>query len=338
MLAITVLGTGCAQALSTQPAGAVTAPTTWLCRPGQPDNPCGGNSGAPVDCFYVYPTVSLDPGANSDLRPGLEERTVAAQQAAPFSSACTVWAPMYRQSTLRGLFAASDPTARNAALERAYQDVVNAWTDYLTHHNRGRGVVLIGHSQGTYLLRALIRERIENTTARKQLISALLIGGNVLVRKGSTTGGDFTTVPACTARGQIGCVVAYSAYGRTPPPDTRFGTAPRAASYGPAGRLPFGPQYSVLCTNPAALGSTASAVLHGTLPGGLPSSYSARCTTGAGPHVLQLRGGSPVPANLLPELPQANWGLHLLDIDVADRDLVGLVRSQTATYLATAGR
>jgi hypothetical protein len=60
--------------------GPANAQTTWLCRPGLPDNPCESSRTAtvitadgdtsieqsatgdqPIDCFYVYPTVSSQP-------------------------------------------------------------------------------------------------------------------------------------------------------------------------------------------------------------------------------------------------------------------------------------
>src|SRR5689334_18628265 len=91
-------------------------PKNWLCRPGQADA-CAvdltttivaadgklareewkANPNAPIDCFYVYPTVSTDQGGNSDMTPGVEEKRVAAGQAARFASECRVYAPMYRQ-------------------------------------------------------------------------------------------------------------------------------------------------------------------------------------------------------------------------------------------------
>src|SRR5262245_20928402 len=55
---------------------------------------------APIDCFYVYPTVSLDQSGNSDMIAGPEEQNVIAQQFARFSSVCRVYAPLYRQVTL----------------------------------------------------------------------------------------------------------------------------------------------------------------------------------------------------------------------------------------------
>ena len=319
------------------PAAATADPapasTLWLCRPGQPADPCGGRGDAPIDCFYVYPTVSLAPGANAPRAVGPEERLIANQQAEPFGSRCRVWAPVYRQSTLRGLFAARSTADRTAALRVAYTDVVAAWRDYLAHHNAGRGVVLIGHSQGTLMLRTLLREEIEPAPVHDRLVSAILLGGNVLTRTGSLSGGDFTRTPLCTARGETGCVIAFSTFGRTPPADTRYGVVP-VESTSPSRPLPAGAGYTVACTNPAALGTTATAPLRSRIAGRSVTGYGGRCTTGTGPHVLQVSGGNPVPAAALPELPNPTWGLHLLDVNIAQDDLVDLVGAQTRTYLA----
>ena len=61
------------------------------------------NPSAPIDCFYVYPTVSLDKGGNSDMEPGPEENGVVRVQLARFASQCRLYAPMYRQATLTAL-------------------------------------------------------------------------------------------------------------------------------------------------------------------------------------------------------------------------------------------
>ena len=100
-------GTPVAAATPTASSG----PTVWLCRPGMVDDPCalsrratvvlasGATSvtGAPAsaaaskfDCFYVYPTVSLEPQANSDLTVQKTEFDVAFTQAARFSQVCQV--------------------------------------------------------------------------------------------------------------------------------------------------------------------------------------------------------------------------------------------------------
>src|SRR5262249_14496730 len=126
------------------------------------------------DCFYVYPTVSDDKSDNSDLSIDPEERSVALYQAARYSTGCRVLAPMYRQVTLQYLMQTGGESG--APAEIAYGDVLNAWKYYLKKYNKGRGVVLIGHSQGSFVLRRLIAEQIDNKKSqRKKLISAILL-------------------------------------------------------------------------------------------------------------------------------------------------------------------
>jgi len=139
------------------------------------------NPKAGIDCFYVYPTVSLDTMPNSDMTPGPEELSVVKQQFARFGSQCRVFAPLYRQITLPALqdMFAGKPVAINPLL--AYNDVLDAWNYYLGHDNQGRGVVLIGHSQGSSVLTQLIAKEIDGKPVQSKLVSALLLGWNVAV-------------------------------------------------------------------------------------------------------------------------------------------------------------
>ena len=67
----------------------------------------------------------------------------------------------------------------------AFEGVFAAFREYLTKFNKGRGFVLIGHSQGSAMLEALISSAIDtNPAVRKQLVSAILLGGQVLVPEG----------------------------------------------------------------------------------------------------------------------------------------------------------
>ena len=54
-----------------------------------------------IDCFYVYPLVSLQTAPNTTLRIDPQETAIAELEASPFSRVCRVFAPMYRQVTLR---------------------------------------------------------------------------------------------------------------------------------------------------------------------------------------------------------------------------------------------
>jgi len=380
-IALSCGGSSKIQTSDKTPAAAATeAPsnTVWLCKPGLADNPCeidmtttviasdGSTTtespspakDAPIDCFYVYPTVSGQTTMNADLTIDPEEKAVASSHAARFSQVCKVYAPMYRQLTLAAINAvpaAEGTPAGDSATSRdiAYSDVLSAWQDYLAHYNNGRGVVLIGHSQGTMMLTRLASEEIDpNPEVRKLLVSALLIGGNVLVAKGQDTGGDFQNIPACSSTTQTGCVVAYSSFNAPPPADSLFGrtdSGPGAALGRDAENL------EVLCVNPASpSGGTgdlkpynptaplpgALGVLVGSIPSAstpwvaYPGQYTAHCESANGANWLQIDTTS-IAGDVRPVVSQVlgpTWGLHLVDVNIALGNLIDLVREQAAAY------
>ncbi len=325
------------------PAGKIAHPTVWLCRPGMAANPCDGDLDAtvvsptgttrevfrpaadpPVDCFYVYPTVSPAPTTNAPLRAGPAEVATVRAQAARFAAVCRVFAPVYRQITSRGL--TTGGLTDRAARALAHGDVVSAWHDYLAHHSAGRRFVLIGHSQGTFELTQLLQEEIDGRPElRARLVSALLIGGYVGVKPGQDTG-DLTNVPACRRPGQTGCVVAYNSYAGVPPAGALFG---RPSS----GR-------EILCTNPAAL-TGGAAPLRPYLPASelgrpgqgfvtIPGALRAECRKRAGVSWLDVSGTTAQARQLLGAASnRPAWGLHRADVSLALGDLVALVRTQS---------
>lgn len=360
---------------------AAQADVVWLCKPGETPNPCNESQATtvyaadgttkvvtprvpakpPVDCFYVYPTVSGQPGTNADKSKDDELIAIARYQAARYSLTCRVFAPVYRQLTLASIFAGSAED-RAAGRKIAYGDVREAWLQYLKRFNRGRGVVLIGHSQGTFMLRELIRREVDRKPkVLKRLVSGLLLGGNVAVRKGSKVGGDFQKVPGCTRPRQFGCVIAYSIFDEDPPDNTRFGKVPATDATGSG--LPAGPAYEVLCTNPGSLAANKPATFASLLrsepfPGALGAGlmvmfggppptadtpwlqpadrYQGRCEAANGANVLKVApvGGS---RNLSPS-PSADWGLHLADANMPLPDLIAAVRAQTKAWKAAQKR
>src|SRR3954452_6483685 len=245
------------------------ADVSWLCRPGLASNPCQGDQttryfasdgsshvervevtrNPAVDCFYVYPTVSNQPTPNATATPDPEVRSIAIYQAQRFSTRCRVYAQLYHEVTAVGVSVASQ-THDTTPYDTAYEGVAAAWKEYLARDNRGRGVVLIGHSQGSRMLRALIRREIDpSPAARKLLVSAIIPGANATVA-------DFKHVPPCTRAAQTGCVISYSTFNKTPPDNSRFGrtdTDPVGNALG----LPAGPGLEVLCFDPAALTGSA---------------------------------------------------------------------------------
>jgi Protein of unknown function (DUF3089) len=367
--------TTAAAAMASATAASGASATVWLCKPGLKHDPCtpglstttasasgrtlatvraAATKDPKIDCFYVYPTVSDQPRPQATLKIDPVERSIALYQAARYSSECRVFAPMYRQVTLYGLLNPTKVTAKMRAT--AYDDVRRAWRDYLEHDNKGRGVVFISHSQGTFELRRLLAEEVDRKPAvRKRLVSAILLGGNVVVRRGTDAGGDFQHIPACRATTQLGCVIAFSTFNDAPPAGTLFGRPSRAFGVGPKNLADL----EVLCTNPAALGGGAAPLrtiepaapfARGTIAAltsglGIPKfttsstwvetdgAYSGQCSDEGGSDVLRISAAVPE-APVLKPMPGATWGLHLVDANIALGDLIDLVHQQAAAFAA----
>lgn len=348
---------------------------TWLCRPGRKGDACdidltttvvaadgamsretwAADPKAPIDCFYVYPTISTDPTDNSDMNADPAELNVIAQQFARFASKCRPFAPLYRQLTLAGL--RKQLTGPRFAFDKGvqYDDVRDAWRDYLKRDNQGRGVVLVSHSQGSFILTTLLRDEIEGKPIQKQLVSALILGATLEVPTGKDVGGALKVIPLCRQPGQIGCVVNYSAFRSDvlPPANTRFGKAETAGMSGS-------------CTNPATLGA-ASAPLKAylsatgrTITGpaaakpwaegktvdtpfvSVPGLLSGKCASNEHATYLEITvHGDPADPRVdeivgdlgMRAKPLADWGLHLVDVNLAMGNLLDLVSQQTKTYL-----
>ena len=234
-------------------------PALWVCRPDHESNFCHHNidtteilsdgsyqlvpheraENPEFDCFYVYPTVLLTGEPNQT---DFSNISIVADplysQASRFTSMCEMYAPLYRQF---GLYSGM-PIAESDR-EVPVQDVKDAFAYYLEHFNQGRNFVLMGHSQGTMMLTAMMQDDVDdNPEVLSRMISALLIGGAVSVPEGELTGGSFQNIPLCSAPGDTGCVVHYVSYSAEypPPASAVFGGSP-------------GEGMEIACTNPALL-------------------------------------------------------------------------------------
>ena len=365
----------CAQAPAPATPNDYAKTENWLCLPGRADA-CATDqtttivaadgktsvetftpaANAPVDCFYVYPTVSTDPGNNSDMTIDAAERSVVEQQLNRFASQCRIYAPMYRQITLAALRKVMmGGQAGDAAL--AYADVRDAWNHYLAHENKGRGVILIGHSQGSRMLLQLLKEEIDGKPVQTQMISALVLGMNTPV----DTEGKYGSIPSCASAGQTGCLVSYVSFRASspPPPTSRFGkTDPqglRSACVNPAAlvagksrteAVPLHAYFgagamgsSAATPKPWAKGLTVSTPFVSA-----PGLVSGRCVSAGDFTYLSVDvNGDPTDPRvdditgdiLVFGQPLKDWGLHLIDVNLAMGDLVALTGEQSKAYLAT---
>jgi hypothetical protein len=353
-------------------AAAAPAATVWLCQPDLAANPCLSSEEAtielgngtsfvehaqpatnpPIDCFYVYPTVSGQTTRNATLAIEPEETQIAVEQVSRLSQVCKVYAPIYPQLTVAAL---NRREFTPEGVAQAYTGVAGAFAEYMALYNHGRGVVLVGHSQGAGMLIRLIREQVDpNPALRRQLVSALLLGGNVTVPNGQRAGGSFQNIPACAFAAETGCVVAYSSFMHQPPAAALFGRSETPLTA--LGGSPGGPGYEVMCVNPTLLvqgahrGALLSYASTTPFPGplglfvqvpsaptpwvGAPRQYSARCRSGNGATWLQVTRLGPAgdPREPLLETLGPLWGTHLADANIALGNFVALVGSQSRAY------
>lgn len=347
---------------------AAAPPVTWLCRPGMPGDACAEATLTStdfdtravqpyvpaahpnVDCFYLYPTVDMElvPGNHEALddRRNVVPTTLA--QVGRFGATCALWVPLYRQVTLGTWLQPKEELEKGLA--RAYGDVERAFSEYLASAPPGRGIVLVGHSQGAEMVVRLLRRFFEHDAAmRARLVLAMAIGGEVDVAAGRTTGGTFATIPICSRPLETGCVVAYRTHAaREPVAAARFAPPPgrETACVNPA-TLDTGSADDVGDVGDAVGPATPARLSRAVFPidgmFGIPlrgvadvrtpfvelrSGYTARCVEGArGYRYMEIDAVDPKgPIDLHHRhFRTLRLGLHVLDMQLLQGDLVRLV-------------
>jgi len=229
--------------------------------------------------------------------------------------------------------------------------VRDAFAYYLKNFNHGRKFVLMGHSQGTRMLTEMMKQDVDPTEkadVRAHMLSALLIGGAVLVPEGQKVGGTYQNIPLCSAPGETGCVINYSSYASDKPAveGNMFGFTADAGM-------------QVACTNPAELSGNKSRYLGSyfrkeianptfapdtPLPQDIGTPFAlyrdlfkGECVTKNGAHYLEITiqtsgaddKRTPPWRNSAVE-GSAGMGLHLMDYHIPLEDLIQAVAKQAA--------
>lgn len=294
----------------------------------------------PIDCFYVYPTVSQERSTFSDSRLTPDIAAVTRSQAGRLTSRCRLFVPIYRQLTASGLSALL-AAHRPLDWDRPYADVVAAWRWYRAHDNNGRGVVLIGHSQGSILLQRLLAKEIDGHASQRLLVAAFL-GGDLSfsVARGGDSGGALRHIPLCTTGAQIGCVYVWNSYfvddrsadrvfGRSAPAPQVAGCASPAAPGGGVGELKA--YFARLASAPA---SDPPWVTWG-------DALSGQCVADAQGNVLRVTV-RPDPISIKASVKAAlragadgdpaDWGLHGVDMDLMQGNILDRISEETAIW------
>jgi hypothetical protein len=190
---------------------------------------------------------------------------------------------------------------------------------------------------------------------QSRIVSAILLGATISVPRGRDVGGAFQHMPLCRAATQTGCVITYVSFRSTAPPpsNTRFGKVSE-------------PGMVAACTNPAALAG-GSGELRAylsregrTITGAarprpwvtperpietpwisVPGLLTASCASNEHATYLEVtvhgNPSDPRSDDITGDLGAgsqilADWGLHLIDVNLAMGNLVDIVSQQSRAW------
>jgi hypothetical protein len=193
-------------------------PRAWLSRPGTASDPAQwlppGTEGATKTravVFFVPPTTYLDKGhwnaPYADASMDKRARVIVPSQASAFSNVARVWAPRYREATA-GAFLTTKPDAAKA-LDLAYSDVARAFDAFLHQVPPDAPIILAGHSQGSFHLLRLLKEKVADTKRlRKRILAVYAPGWPISVTADLPALG----LPACMKPDQTGCILSWESF------------------------------------------------------------------------------------------------------------------------------
>jgi hypothetical protein len=251
-------------------ANAYDDPAMWYARPGTPgealarwqplydkDSPAPKAAPEPAPpafaVFFIHPTSYLERAhwnaPLGDKETEKRARLFVRGMASPFNQASQIWAPRYRQATL-GAFLKEGREA-NEARALAYRDIAQAFDAFLRKTDPAMPIVLVGHSQGSFILLNLLKDRIAGTPLARRVVAAYVVGWPISVEHDLPLLG----LPACTAPGQSGCVMSWGSYAEPADPGDRLHRY--ADSTGLDGKKRG--KGAILCANPLTGGAKGAA-------------------------------------------------------------------------------
>lgn len=170
-----------------------------------------------VDIFYVYPTIDTTWESGNTAMIDIDTtfaKFIYSEQVGLYAQFGRVFVPYYKQATIRVFLDTllSESDQANYMLI-AYRDIEAAFDNYLKYYNNGNKIILMGHSQGAFLIRFLLRKRFDNNpTLRSKLIVAIAGGEANYSAIGSRTGGSLQNIKTCPPIDSVlecGCLINW---------------------------------------------------------------------------------------------------------------------------------
>lgn len=210
-----IAGQACAAPEDSSAAPDYSQPAAWAAYPGQPSHAQDVPAGVPIRAapesgtavFFIHPTTYLTPvmgnaafDATGEVGARVDQ-AVLRFQASVFNGCCRIFAPRYRQASLRAI--TSNTPEGYAAADLAYRDVARAFDAFLSA-NPNQPFILASHSQGSIHALRLLQERIMATPLQHRLVVAYIIG--VALPKQIAERG----LPVCGTADATGCVLTWN--------------------------------------------------------------------------------------------------------------------------------
>lgn len=186
----------------------------WAAHPGKWDpsdsvpSPLRGETlDSTVDVFFIHPTTytetitATNASIDDDYVNAKTDYSTILYQASVFNGSCRVFAPRYRQASIK-MFFESDEEKRKQAFQLAYGDIAAAFAYYMEHWNHGRPIIIAGHSQGAFIGEKLLKDFFEGKQLMKQLVVAYLAGWSVPKEY-------YVSLKMCNDSLQTGCICSW---------------------------------------------------------------------------------------------------------------------------------
>lgn len=140
-----------------------------------------------VDTIYFYPTAFASDDPDAPIIVPVENETLRAGAQSNFSmnesaySHCTnVFAPYYRQSNLMALAGLNAEEFEAFQHQEQLTDVYASLDYYFEHFNEGRPYILAGHSQGSAMIKIVLKEYMQAHPEHYQrMVAAYVLGYSI---------------------------------------------------------------------------------------------------------------------------------------------------------------
>ena len=126
-------------------------------------------------------------------------------QATAWLNAGNLYSPNYRQAHFRVFDERFWTNGGEDAYNLAYEDIKKAFEVYLKNFNKGKPIIIAGHSQGAGHLKRLLQEVFDGKEIENKLIAAYLIGTKI-------TKDDFFSLKLMNTEDEIGGYVTWNTF------------------------------------------------------------------------------------------------------------------------------